>query len=107
MDMNEIDLNQMGQAARSASRKLARASTVQKNATLYAIADALDANRTRILDANRQDVEDGKANGLNAALLDGLSLEGRLAAIAAEVRGLATLADSGAEGVEETGLPYG
>src|SRR5258706_2732735 len=107
MDTNEFDLNQMGQAARSASRKLARASTEQKNATLYAIADALDANSTHILDANRQDVEDGKANGLNAALLDRLSLEGRLVAIAADVREVATLADPVGEVFEESVLPNG
>src|SRR5262249_49950806 len=67
----------------------------------------LDANGERILAANRQDIEDGKANGLSAALLDRLSLQGRLAAIAQDVRDVAKLPDPVGEVFEDTVLPNG
>jgi glutamate-5-semialdehyde dehydrogenase len=102
-----IDLNRMGQLARDASRKLARATTEQKNGALYAIADALDANSERILDANQQDIDEGRANGLSAALLDRLSLQGRLAEIAQDTRQVAKLPDPVGEVFEESVLPNG
>ncbi len=102
-----IDLNRMGQLAREASRKLGRATTEQKNGALYAIADALDANSERILAANLQDVEEGRANGLNAALLDRLSLQGRLAAIAQDTQQVAKLPDPVGEVFEDSVLPNG
>jgi glutamate-5-semialdehyde dehydrogenase len=102
-----IDLNRIGQRARDAARKLARATTEQKNGALYAIADALDKHSERILAANRQDVEEGRANGLNAALLDRLSLQGRLAGIAQDVRQVARLPDPVGEIFEATVLANG
>ncbi|MBX3065318.1 MAG: glutamate-5-semialdehyde dehydrogenase [Anaerolineae bacterium] len=88
-----LDLQQMGKAARQASRQFARVSTDQKNAALYAIADALDSHSAEILEINAADVEAGRANGLDAALLDRLSLKGRLAGIAEDVRAVAKLPD--------------
>lgn len=88
-----IDLTDMGQRARAAALHLARATTEQKNAALRAMADALEANAESILDANRLDLEDGRASGLSAALLDRLDLQNRLAGIAADVRGVAGLPD--------------
>jgi glutamate-5-semialdehyde dehydrogenase len=102
-----IDLQIMGQTAREAARKLARATTDQKNAALYAIADALEANSERILAANVQDVDEARANGLSAAILDRLSLKGRLAGIAQDVRQVAKLPDPVGEIIEETTLPNG
>lgn len=103
----KIDLNRMGQVAREAARKLARATAEQKNGALYAIADALDANTERILIANRQDLEAGRANGLSTSLLDRLSLQGRLAAIAQDVRQVARLPDPVGEVFDESTLPNG
>jgi glutamate-5-semialdehyde dehydrogenase len=106
--MNEqLDLTLLGQRARTAARQLARATTEQKNAALYAIADALDANSERILAANRQDIEEGRANGLSAALLDRLSLEGRLTAITNDVRHVAKLPDPVGEVFEDSTLDNG
>jgi glutamate-5-semialdehyde dehydrogenase len=108
MSMGEkIDLDRMGQMAREAARKLARATTAQKNGALYAIADALDANTERILVANRQDLEEGRANGLSTSLLDRLSLQGRLATIAQDVRQVAKLPDPVGEVFDETTMPNG
>ncbi len=105
--MTTIDLKQMGVAARSASRKLARATADPKNAALHAIADALDANTDRILAANQLDLADGKTNGLSAALLDRLSLQNRLGAIAQDVREVASLPDPVGEVFDASVLPNG
>src|SRR5450432_2833045 len=103
--MTTIDLKQMGSAARAASRKLARATAEQKNAALYAIADALDSHSDRILAENQLDLADGKANGLSTALLDRLSLQGRLGAIAQDVREVAKLPDPVGEVFDADVLP--
>lgn len=73
MDIQQY-MNDVGQRARAASRAVARASTQEKNAALLAIAAALQANREQILQANAEDVAAGRANGLDAALLDRLSI---------------------------------
>src|SRR5258707_13165103 len=105
--MTRIDLKQMGVAARTASRKLARATSEQKNAALHAIADALDANTDRILAANQLDLADGNSNGLSAALLDRLSLQNRLGAIAQDVREVSSLPDPVGEVFDASVLPNG
>ncbi len=105
---DQINLNDMGQRARAAGRKLARATTDQKNAALYAIADTLEANSEAILAANQQDLADGRANGLTDALLDRLSLQGkRLAGVANDVRQVAKLPDPVGEVIESSVLPNG
>ncbi|CEG54940.1 glutamate-5-semialdehyde dehydrogenase [Stutzerimonas kunmingensis] len=67
-------MNRLGRAAREASRVLARASTAQKNRALQAAADALDAARDELVSANERDLAGGRANGLDAAMLDRLAL---------------------------------
>src|SRR5690606_8810720 len=67
-------LTRLGRAAREASRVLARASTAQKNRALHAAAAALDAARDELIGANRQDLDAGRANGLDEAMLDRLAL---------------------------------
>ena len=73
---NTIDLYMLdvGRRARAASRLIGRAETRIKNAALLAIAAALEADEERLLAANRQDMEAGRASGLDAALLDRLEL---------------------------------
>ena len=67
-------MTRLGRAARDASRVLARASTAQKNRALQAAAAALDAARTELVAANELDLAGGRANGLDAAMLDRLAL---------------------------------
>ena len=67
-------MTRLGSAAREASRVLARASTAQKNKALQAAAVALDAARDDLLAANRLDLDAGRANGLDEAMLDRLAL---------------------------------
>lgn len=67
-------MQRLGQAARQASRILARASTAQKNQALLAMASALDAARAELLAANQLDLTAGRENGLTEAMLDRLAL---------------------------------
>lgn len=64
----------LGRAAREASRIVARASTAQKNRALQAAADALDAARAELIEANAKDLQNGRNNGLDEAMLDRLAL---------------------------------
>ena len=92
----DIDLYManLGQRARAASRALAAASTMEKNATLHAIADNLDRERDALVAANRQDLEAGKAKGLDAALLDRLELTtARIDSMIEGLRQIAALPD--------------
>ncbi len=67
-------MQQLGQQAREASRAIAAADSGVKNRALLAIAEAVDAARSEIIAANEQDLAAGRANGLDAALLDRLAL---------------------------------
>ena len=67
-------MQSLGTAAREASRELARANSDVKNNALVAIAKQLDANRDTVLAANKLDMDNGRSNGLNDALLDRLEL---------------------------------
>ena len=67
-------MRSLGEAARSASRVLAAATTGAKDTALLAIADDLDAHREQLMSENRRDLEAGAAKGLEPALLDRLEL---------------------------------
>ena len=64
----------LGSQARDASRIIAAADTALKNSALLAIAQALSHGREKLLAANAVDMQNGSANGLDAALLDRLEL---------------------------------
>ena len=88
------DLIAMGQAAKTASRRLATLTTGQKNAALRAIADELEAQAGTVLVQNALDIAAGRARELSDALLDRLLLtEKRVAALAADTRHIADLPD--------------
>lgn len=53
MDIQEY-MRGIGEAARAASRELARADTNRKNQALHAIADAIERERKSLLDANAE-----------------------------------------------------
>jgi glutamate-5-semialdehyde dehydrogenase len=87
-------MNELGQKARSASRRLASATTGEKNNALNAIADDLAGQRDLLMHENRKDLEVGAAKGLDAALLDRLELtDARIDAMIAGLRQIATLPD--------------
>jgi len=102
------DLITIGQQARAAARKLAKLSTDVKNAVLLNIADALAARQEEILQANKDDYEASKKNGLSDTLLDRLLLDPkRLADMASDVRGVAGLPDPVGEQFDVRTLPNG
>ena len=95
---------QVGQQARTASRLMAKANTGLKNRALLAIATALENSRDALMIANGQDMASGKANGLDAALLDRLELNA--ARIDAMIEGLHQVAALTDPVGEITGLSY-
>ena len=64
----------VGLRAREASQIIAAADTALKNQALHAIAEALQSNNTALLAANAIDMQNGRASGLDDALLDRLEL---------------------------------
>jgi glutamate-5-semialdehyde dehydrogenase len=99
---------QIGQAARAASRQLGIAGTQLKNRALLAIADELEQQAGGVLEQNARDLADGRAAGLNEAMLDRLLLtEKRISALAADVRRIATLPDPVGAEFESRVLPNG
>lgn len=102
------DLEAMGQAARAASRKLAALNTLQKNAALMTIASELEARAESVIAANRLDLADAGARGATDALLDRLTLtNGRIAALAADTRNVASLPDPVGSEFDGRVLPNG
>lgn len=82
------------QAARAAAQALAVLPTLTKNRALLAMADALCKRQDRILQANAEDLEAGRAKKLSRALLDRLLLnEDRILAMAEGLRQTAALPD--------------
>jgi len=73
MDIQQY-MQRLGEQARQASRAMARASSGDKDKALAAITNALRNHRDAILRANEKDLEAGRSNGLDAALLDRLAL---------------------------------
>ena len=91
--------------AREATTKLAQLSTEAKNALLFAMADAVEANRDGILAANHEDVE---SSGLAGAMRDRLLLTpARIQEMANGVREVAALPDPIGETLAEWTRPNG
>jgi glutamate-5-semialdehyde dehydrogenase len=104
----EVDIKAIGEAARAASRVLARVRTGVKNAALEAIAQALERHQEEVLGANAQDMEAGRRGGLSPALLDRLLLTPeRLRGMARDVRAVAALPDPVGEVFDARTLPNG
>jgi glutamate-5-semialdehyde dehydrogenase len=94
--------------AKEAARRLAVLSTDEKNALLLAMADELGTRKKEILEANRRDVDAGKAAGLSGALLDRLELtDKRFAEMTEGVRQVARLPDPVGEVVRKWKRPNG
>ena len=87
-------MRRIGAQARAAARIVATAGTAAKNHALQAMADLLQTRAQELRQANRRDLDAGKANGLDAALMDRLALTpARIAAMAEGLRQVAALPD--------------
>jgi glutamate-5-semialdehyde dehydrogenase len=84
----------VGEAARDASRELARADTRAKNSALQAMAHALRRDERKLLVANAGDVAAAKATGNDAAFVDRLTLDaGTIELMAQGLEQIAALPD--------------
>lgn len=94
--------------AKEAARGIRHATTDLKNDLLIGIADELVRQCPRILQANSEDMERERANGMSRSLLDRLSLTAeRIDAIAEATTHVASLPDPVGEVVRGSTLPNG
>ncbi|HYG69134.1 MAG TPA: glutamate-5-semialdehyde dehydrogenase [Anaeromyxobacteraceae bacterium] len=102
------EMRRLAEAARHASRALARAETAAKDAALLAAARALESRAAGILAANAADLEAARRAGQSAAFLDRLALNpSRLAGIAGALRAVAALPDPVGEVTDSWRRPNG
>lgn len=94
----------MGEAARAASREVARATTAARNRALEEAAHALVAREKTILAANAEDVKAARAEGRDDAFIDRLKLTAK--AIESMAEGLREIAKLPDPVGEVTGLAY-
>ena len=107
MNLNE-QMTRLAKQAKAASRELARLTTAEKNACLFAMAAALEQNSTAIKEANVLDLEFGAQHGLSAAMLDRLKLDDkRIAGMAQGLREVAALPDPIGKILDERVRPNG
>lgn len=99
------DVKKMAQKAKELSSEMAIASLQQKNDALYAMIENLRKEQTEILQANEQDIVQAKANGLQEALLERLSLQTKLSGILHDIEQVALLPDPIGEVYDEQVLP--
>lgn len=70
-----MDIQKISSSLRTASQKLALQNAQIKNRVLSTVADALDANRQSIINANKKDIDAGRSNGMSESLIDRLMLD--------------------------------
>ncbi len=88
------EIETLGMNARKASRMLATTDGQQRDAALRAMAAAIRDSAPTLLKANQKDLDAGEQAGLDAALLDRLTLNAeRIEAMAAGLEQIAGLAD--------------
>lgn len=105
--MTKINLTQMGHRAKQAAFSMAKASASQKNQALEALADEMQRTEEKILEANEQDRLSARQAGLSDALIDRLTLKGRLSGLGADIRQVAQLPDPVGEEFEKNTLANG
>ncbi len=70
-------MTEVGQAARAASRQIAAASTAAKNTALLEMAKQIREQKEALLAANAADLAQARANGLEEAMIDRLTLSAK------------------------------
>ena len=106
--MTKLSLSEQAKAASYASGYLATATAEIKNTALIAIAEAVEANSTSILDANAEDLENAKRDGMDFHIRDRMTLNGnRVQDMADAARSISKLGDPIGEVLEQRNLPNG
>jgi glutamate-5-semialdehyde dehydrogenase len=101
--MTDDRIEKIGGRAKEAARRLAAASTDEKNAALGRIAERLCARSAAIVEANREDLDAARAAGLPSPMLRRLALDEKaLEGIARSLSEVAALPDPVGEVVERT-----
>ncbi len=101
-------MQDLGKRARAASRIMAKTDSATKNSALVKIADLIIESQEKLLETNALDLAAGKANGLDAALLDRLELTpARIATMAEGLRQVAELPDAIGEISKMEEMPSG
>lgn len=101
-------MQNLGQQARQASRALARAGTETKNQALNAMAEKIRSSAEILKQENERDLVAGRDKGLDAALLDRLTLtDARIEAMAEGLEQIAALPDPVGEISDMTYRPSG
>lgn len=101
-------MTELARRAKTASRQLATLTPAEKNACLHAMADAIEAERREIRDANAQDLEAAACLGLSKPMLERLELtDARIDAMARGVREVAELPDPVGRLLDERTRPNG
>lgn len=104
----KLQMQELGQQARDASRVMAAAETKVKNAALLAAMDAIDSTHSDLVTANAIDLKAGEEKGLEPAMLDRLELtDARIEAMIESLRQVATLSDPIGEITDMRYLPSG
>jgi glutamate-5-semialdehyde dehydrogenase len=104
--MDEIVL--VALRAKEASRKLAAIPAERKNTALTLMAEALQNNKERILEANRKDVEAAKSKGMPAAIIDRLTLnDNRVKQMVDSLMQISEFRDPVGRVLEKKALPNG
>ncbi|MFP6902761.1 MAG: glutamate-5-semialdehyde dehydrogenase [Verrucomicrobiia bacterium] len=94
--------------AKAAAHQMTRLSTADKNTSLLAMADALEANAVAIKEANAKDIETARAMDLSQPMLDRLLLDdARIAGMAKGLREVAALPDPVGRVLDERNRPSG
>ncbi|MGF3112986.1 glutamate-5-semialdehyde dehydrogenase [Facklamia sp. P9177] len=89
-----IELLTIGKRAKESFEKLRKLSSQARNQALLAMAQSLEEKQESILEQNIQDVENARADGMVAAMIERLTLdEKRFASMVAGIRKIAQLAD--------------
>lgn len=87
-------MQELGQKARLAARAMARSDTGAKNTALEVVASIILDKQDELIQQNSKDMEAGRANKLEAAMLDRLELTpARIKSMADGLMQVATLAD--------------
>lgn len=101
-------IDELGQKAVQAKRKIASASTGEKNAVLIKIAQILRENTDFILEENEKDIADARQNGITETMVDRLRLtKERIEGIADACLQLVNLEDPVGEVLEGSVRPNG
>lgn len=101
-------LESLGINAKEAEKVLMVATTEEKNNVLNKIAEALVDNSEMIIEANKKDLDNGRANGMAESMLDRLKLDkDRIEGMAKGVKDVAMLPDPVGKILSETERPNG